>query len=124
MRFEILIYNNAEFAAAIEGPDADPAIVAEWARAHGDLQTELRESGELVDSNELSPDTAVVVRADRAEPHPVKTVDGPYSEAKEWVGGFYVVDCATVDRAVEIAGRFVEAQFSPVEVRQLVHPGA
>jgi hypothetical protein len=124
MRFEILIYNNAEFAAATEGPDADPAIVAEWAQAHGDLQTELRESGELVDSNELSPEAAVVVRVDRAKPHHVKTVDGPYSEAKEWVGGFYVIECATVDRAVEIAGRFVEAQFAPVEVRQLVHPGA
>ncbi|MFF1632670.1 YciI family protein [Leifsonia sp. NPDC058248] len=124
MRFEILIYNNAEFESAIEGPDADPAIVAEWSRAHADLQTELRKSGELLDSNELSPQTAVVVRADRGTPHRVKAVDGPFSESKEWVGGFYVVDCATVDRAVEIAGRFVEARYSPVEVRQLVHPGA
>ena len=65
MRFEILIYNNAEFEAAIEGPHADPAIVAEWSQAHADLQTELRASGELVDSNELSPERAVVVRADR-----------------------------------------------------------
>ena len=54
-------------------------------------------------------------------PKRVHTTDGPFIEAKEWVGGFYLVDCASIDRAVEIAGRFVEARYSPVEVRQLVH---
>jgi hypothetical protein len=122
MRFEILIYNNAEFDSAIEGPNVDTAIRAHWVQAHQELQTELAASGELVRSNELSQQTAVVVRAERTAPHRVHSTDGPFSEAKEWVGGFYVVDCDTIERAVEIAGRFVEARYSPVEVRQLVHP--
>ncbi len=124
MRFEILIYNNAEFDAAIDGPDADPAVVAEWKDVHQQLQTELRASGELVDSNEYSQELAVVVRADRAAPHRTRSVDGPFSESKEWVGGFYTVECASLDRATDLAGRFVEARYSPVEVRQLVHPTA
>ena len=94
------------------------------AAGHEQLQTELRASGELLDSNEFSQQTAIVVRADRDAPHRVRSVDGPFSESKEWVGGFYTVDCESVERAVEIAGRFVEARYSPVEVRQLVHPVA
>jgi hypothetical protein len=124
MRFEILIYNNAEFDAAIEGPHTDATVLEDWARAHDDLQAELRASGELVRSNELSPQAAVVVRTERAAPHRVHSTDGPFSEAKEWVGGFYVVDCVSVERAIEIAGRFVEARYAPVEIRQLVHPEA
>jgi hypothetical protein len=53
----------------------------------------------------------------------VLAVDGPFCESKEWVGGYYVVDVTDIERAIEIAGRFVEARFSPVEVRRLVHSG-
>ncbi|NEN07739.1 hypothetical protein G3T36_17930 [Diaminobutyricibacter tongyongensis] len=114
MRYEILIYNNAECEAAITGDLKD-----EFENAHGTLIHELQESGELIETNVLSMEAAVVVRADRQAPHRVHTTDGPFVESKEWVGGFYLVDCVSIDRAVEIAGRFVEARFSPVEVRQL-----
>ena len=116
MRFEILIYNNPEFEAAIQGDLRD-----EFESAHQAIIRELRASGELIESNELAPDDAVVVRSDPDAPHRIRTTDGPFSEAKEWVGGFYTVDCTDRDRAVAIAGRFVEARFSPVEVRRLVH---
>lgn len=72
-------------------------------------------------SDELSQDAAAVVRTSVDEPHLLRRTDGPFSESKEWVGGFYLVDCVSMDRAVEIAGRFIEARWSPVEVRQLVH---
>ncbi len=116
MRYEILIYNNVECEAAITGE-----LKEEFENAHGTIIRELTESGELIETNELSMEAAVVVRADRRTPHRVHTTDGPFIESKEWVGGFYLVECASLDRAVEIAGRFVEARFSPVEVRQLVH---
>lgn len=82
---------------------------------------ELRASGELVATDELSTEVAAVVRTDLETPDRVRRTDGPFSESKEWVGGFYLVDCESLDRAVEIAGRFIEARWSPVEVRQLVH---
>lgn len=116
MRYEILIYNNAECEAAIRGGLRD-----ELDRTHAAVLAELEASGELVASDELSTEVAVVVRTDEGAPHHVRRTDGPYSESKEWVGGFYVVDCETLDRAVEIAGRFIEARWSPVEVRQFVH---
>jgi hypothetical protein len=116
MRYEILIYNNAECEAAIMGGYRE-----ELDRTHAAVIAELRASGELVATDELSAEVAVVVRTDADAPHRLRRTDGPFSEAKEWVGGFYLVDCETLDRAVEIAGRFIESRWSPVEVRQLVH---
>ena len=44
--------------------------------------------------------------------------DGPFAEAKEMVGGFYLIDVATRDEAVAIAGRCPAARWSTVEVRE------
>jgi len=44
--------------------------------------------------------------------------DGPFAEAKEMVGGFYLIDVATRDEAVSIAGRCPAARWSTVEVRE------
>jgi hypothetical protein len=118
MRFQILIYNNAEFEEALEN-----GLTEELDSTHRALIGELIASGELVDTNELSTEAAVTVRVDPANPKNMLALDGPFSESKEWVGGFYLVDVDSIERAVEIAGRFVEARFSPVEVRQLVHSG-
>jgi Uncharacterized protein conserved in bacteria len=114
MRYQILIYNNADAADAWQSE-----MAAEFDKAHVAVQAELRESGELVDSNELSTTRAKVVRLGGND---VATVtDGPFAETKEWVGGYYTVECESMDRAVQIAARFLEGRFSPVEVRALGH---
>ena len=46
--------------------------------------------------------------------------DGPFVESKEQMAGYFVVDCATPERAEEIAGRFPDARFAAVEVRPLM----
>ncbi|HWU45165.1 MAG TPA: YciI family protein [Humibacter sp.] len=114
MRFQILIYNNSDAADAWEGE-----MAAEFDSAHAAVQAELRASGELVDSNELSTTQAKVVRLGAGDAPAV--TDGPFAETKEWVGGYYTVECDSVERAVQIASRFLEGRFSPIEVRQLVH---
>ena len=45
-------------------------------------------------------------------------VDGPFSEAKEMVGGFFIVDVPTRAEAIEIASRMPAAQWATVEVRE------
>jgi hypothetical protein len=117
MRYQILIYNNPEAAAAWDSERA-----AEFQAAHDAVQAELESTGELVDSNEWATDDAIVVRVDRRTTR-LDVTDGPFAESKEWVGGYYTVDVASRERAIEIAGRFVEAQYSPVEVRRVVHTG-
>jgi hypothetical protein len=46
-------------------------------------------------------------------------VDGPFSEAKEMVGGFFLLNCATKEQAVEIARQCPAAAWATVEVRGL-----
>lgn len=45
-------------------------------------------------------------------------VDGPFTEAKEMVGGFFILDCATRDEAVAIAAACPAAAWATVEVRE------
>jgi hypothetical protein len=69
-----------------------------------DLDKDLRGSGELVFSEGLAgPDEAKVIRSrPGAEP---EITDGPFAEVKEFLAGFWIVDCDTAERAVEIAAQ-------------------
>lgn len=55
----------------------------------------------------------VKVRGGRAQ-----VVDGPFSEAKEMIGGFFLLDCATREEAVAIAALCPAAEWATVEVRE------
>ena len=112
MKFMITIYDNDDSEAAYTGEFHD-----EHQRIHGEVQEELKASGEFVDSHELSVTDAKVVRVHDGSP---AITDGPFTEGRELVGGYYIVDCATMDRALAIASRFIEARFAPIEVRALV----
>ncbi|HKR39008.1 MAG TPA: YciI family protein [Paraburkholderia sp.] len=77
---------------------------------------ELAAEGTLIDAHALTADTSgarVQVREGRTS-----IVDGPFAEAKEMIGGFFLVDCATRDEALAIARRCPAAQWASVEVRE------
>jgi hypothetical protein len=46
-------------------------------------------------------------------------IDGPFAEAKEMVGGFFLLDCEKREQAVAIAAECPAAQWATVEVREL-----
>ncbi len=46
-----------------------------------------------------------------------RVLDGPFAEAKEMIGGFYLVDCANAEEALALAARCPAAQWATVEVR-------
>ena len=46
-------------------------------------------------------------------------LDGPFAEAKEMVGGFFLLDCKTKEQAVAIARECPAAQWATVEVREV-----
>jgi hypothetical protein len=87
------------------------AMMAEY-----DLFTgELDESGERVGGLRLTgPDTATSVRVRNDD---VVLTDGPFAETREHLGGFYIVDVASRERAMELAARIPGARFGVVEVR-------
>jgi len=78
---------------------------------------ELNARGMLLASQSLkSQDEAarVTLRGGRAQ-----VLDGPFAEAKEMVGGFFLVDCKSFDEAVELAKRCPAAEWCTVEVRAM-----
>jgi hypothetical protein len=111
MRFLLLIHGDREAEAGLT-PDQRRAIVGE----HVAFGTLLRERGAYVLGEALAdPATAVTVRPGRT---PLVT-DGPFAETKEAVGGFYVVDCASRDEAVDLAGRAPRSPGVAVEVLEI-----
>ncbi|MEP6769966.1 MAG: YciI family protein [Acidobacteriota bacterium] len=46
-------------------------------------------------------------------------LDGPFAECKEILGGFFLLDCATKEQAIAIAGECPAAEWSTVEVREV-----
>ena len=80
-----------------------------------DLNAELQQTGAWVFGAGLSPaSTATVVRATAGE---VSMTDGPYAETKEQMGGFWIIEAADFDTALEWAGKASAACEGPVEVR-------
>lgn len=77
----------------------------------------LRERGQLLAVESLATQDAraarIQVRGGQAQ-----VVDGPFAEAKEMVGGFYLLNCATRDEALAIARQCPAAEWATVEVRE------
>ena len=46
--------------------------------------------------------------------------DGPFAETREQLGGFYLIDAADLDEAIEIAGRLPGARKGTIEVRAIL----
>ncbi len=83
------------------------------------LNDELRAAGSWVFAGGLhAPDTATVVRAQDGE---VLTTDGPFAEAKEYLGGISIIEAADLDEALRWAGRLAQATTLPIEVRPFDH---
>jgi hypothetical protein len=79
------------------------------------LSRNAREAGVMVDGSELaSTRDATTVRVRRGD---TAVTDGPYAEAKEALGGFYLFECPTIDDAVEWAAQIPAAERGAVEVR-------
>jgi hypothetical protein len=78
-----------------------------------DYTESLKADGVLIASNSLGSDA---VRLDMRTGKP-RVIDGPFTEAKEIVGGFFLVDCATRDEALAIAGACPATEWATIEVR-------
>jgi hypothetical protein len=115
MKYLLLIYQNP--AAWQTLTEADKQGIFGEVDA---IIDELTKSGEWVGGEGLAdPSTARTVRVREGVP---AVTDGPYAEAKEQMVGYCIVDCDTVDRAVEIAARWPDSRMWGLEVRQILSP--
>ena len=116
MKYLILIYTNPASRAVWEAfSEADRAAgFQEYER----LTAELAASGELIVTEALadaSQGRRVAVRDGMTI-----TSDGPFAEAKEQLAGFFLLECESVERAVEIAARLPDAGVNLIEVRPVM----
>jgi hypothetical protein len=115
MKYMLLIYGNTETWDTLHAHGIDQVL-----DEHRKLSEELKANGEYVDSLGLTTANARVVRVNDGA---LAVTDGPFTEAKEVLAGYYVVDC-DLERATEIAARLPEAPFSPIEIREFMDPMA
>jgi hypothetical protein len=119
MKYLLLIYVNPESRKVWEALPEDQQ--AEGFRAHAALNEELLASGELIVTEALA-DESMAKRVSVSEGQTIAS-DGPFAEAKEFLAGIYLIECKSMDRAVEIAARMPEAPFGEIEVRPVMDLG-
>ena len=96
------------------GPRTPEEMEAFMERVYA-LEAEMKSSGTFVFTGALlEPSASSVVR--RRDGNLV-TTDGPFAESKEQIGGFYIINAADLDEALEWAGKVVDAIHAPIEVR-------
>jgi hypothetical protein len=114
VKYMLLIYGNEEAWSSLP-----PEQAAELIRETDALNRELLESGELVGAYGVADQVdARMVRIDDGAP---TVTDGPFVEAKEYLASFTILDCASLERALEIAARTPASRYVGVEVRPLTH---
>lgn len=87
--------------------------------AYGAYTQAMREAGILRGGERLHPSSsATVVRMKEGKP---SVLNGPYAEIKEQLGGYYVIEVADIDAAINWAARCPGAQYGAIEVRP-IHP--
>jgi hypothetical protein len=119
VKYLVLIYSNPASRAIWDGFSDEQR--AEGFRYYAALTEELASSGELIVSEALA-DASLTRRVSVGDGQTL-TSDGPFAEAKELLAGFFLLDCASEERAVEIAARVPEAELGLVEVRPILQLG-
>lgn len=110
MTYVLLIYTAAS------GGSPSPEARARALSLHRAVQAEASSAGELHAVAQLdAPIGARTVRMRADGAHEV--LDGPYIETKEWLVGFYLVDCADEEAALDRARALVGAPDHVIEVR-------
>ena len=110
MKFMVLIYNDPELLGAL--PDREFDETMRGCLEHAD---ELQDQGYLIESQQLEPpSTAKSIRVRNGK---MTTIDGPFSETKEVLGGFNLIEAENIEEAMRIALEFPWAETGCIEVR-------
>lgn len=115
MKYLLMIYMNDSIWETLS-EDERNAVFA----GHDALIKLLHDRGEFVHTAALSNPTQT--RTVRVRDGVTAATDGPYIEAKEFLGGYYLIDVADRERALELAGQIPDASIEGmgVEVRPIM----
>jgi hypothetical protein len=115
MKYMLLIHSDIEAWQKLSEDDSGEINKEYWAYSQA-----IADSGEMQGGDPLQgADTSVTVSMDGGK---LLTTDGPFAETKEQLGGYYIVDVASRDRAIELAGQLpgVARGLDRIEVRPVL----
>jgi hypothetical protein len=112
MRYLALIYTEEPTEPPTETNGRQ--MMAEY----GDYTQMVKDRGAYLGGEALEPSaSATTVRVRDGK---VSTTDGPFAETKEQLGGYYLLDCADLDEAINLAGKIPGARSGAIEVRPIL----
>ncbi|WP_103352565.1 YciI family protein [Amycolatopsis sp. CA-128772] len=116
MKYLLAMYLNPDVLAKLSEQDMDAIMTG-----HQEFIRTIRETGEMISTQALGAvaDSSVV----RVRGGLPAVTDGPFLESKEFLAGYYLVECASKERAVELAGMIPDAAVEGlgIEVREVVY---
>ena len=117
-QYMLLIYDDATTSPAPDSPEAQQEF-----GEYGTFTEDIRSNGQFVSGAPL-PLTRTVVAVSVACSGEAVLSDGPFAETKEWLAGYYLLDCPDLDTATAQAARIPAARHGAIEVRPVMEiPG-
>lgn len=117
MKFMVLIYTDDDLIGAMPSEEFDTTM--RGCIEHAD---DLRSEGRLLDSQQLEPPaTAKSLRTRKGR---LTVTDGPFTESKEMLAGFNLIEAENMDEAVRMAAEFPWTTTGCIEVRPVRDLGA
>jgi hypothetical protein len=115
MKFMLMLAHDPAAWDSVTEADKERGL-----NGHMALIEQLTAQGKRIDSRRLRPTAqAKTVRIKHGKPI---AIDGPFSETKEVLGGYYLIECSSMDEALEWAKKvppFGDPEHSSVEVRPI-----
>ena len=113
MRYMLLIYADQSMWGSMSEAEQHAGL-----EEYSKYSSWLVEKGWMRAGDQLADtDQATVVREADGK---ILATDGPFAETKEQLGGYYIVECANLDEAIEAAGKLPAVTYGTVEVRPII----
>lgn len=115
MQYIALIYSTPN-----AGPQPNTPEFGAFMKGYMDATETYKKDGVFVAGDALhgtDQATSLRIRGGKSE-----TMDGPFAETKEQLGGFYIFDCDDLDAALKYAAMIPTAEYGTIEVRPLMSP--
>jgi hypothetical protein len=113
MKYLLLIYGEEGRWGKVSDTERETII-----REYMQFSQDIAKSGHYLGGNELHPTSkATSVRVRDGKP---LVSDGPFTETKEALGGYYLVEAKDLDEAIALAARIPSARWGTIEVRPII----
>lgn len=113
MKYMLLIYNDPTQEPSYGTPEFEAMMAGYFA-----ANEEMKKAGVLCEGDGLQGvETATTLRI---RSNKIETMDGPFAETREHLGGYYLVDVPDLDAALKYAALIPSAKWGTIELRPLM----